>query len=330
LREVSFSGYGAIDVLIGLAFLYLLLSTVCSAINEAIATALNLRAKDLEKGIRKLLGDDEAAKNNFYNAWRIQALSRPKRFLGFIPGLRDKKPSYIPSRVFALTLVENVHQLEGEVDDLRHHAETLVADPGTNEPVKRLLNDALRVSAHIDNVTAQADAFRKALETAFDESMERVKGWYKRRVQLILFAIALVVVGAVNVDSFAIGQRLWKDTALRQAVVAQATKTANDTEAECAKPDSTGSKPTPAEIAGKCFDQVKQLGLPVGWSKATSPSGWAIPGKAAGLLLTAFAILLGAPFWFDVLGKVAQLKGAGATPKTDTNDKGHTSGSGGR
>jgi hypothetical protein len=328
---MSLSGYGALDVFIGLAFLYVLLSTVCSAINEAIATALNLRAKNLEEGIKKLLGGDAAATSRFYEAWRVEALAKPRRFLGFIPGLGDKKPSYIPSRVFGLTLLETVRKAEAAVEDLQAHAKALVADKDfRNDTVKGLLGDALRACSFVEGEAAQAEAFRKALETAFDEAMERVKGWYKRRVQLILFVVALAVVGAINADSFAIGQRLWKDTALRQAVVAQATKTANDTQATCAKPASTGANPTPADIAGKCLDQVKELALPLGWSKATSPHGWAIPGKAAGLLLTAFAILLGAPFWFDLLGKVAQLKGAGATPKTDTDDKGHTSGSGGR
>src|SRR5262249_15548015 len=282
------------------------------------------------KGIQQLLGDEEAAKSSFYNSWRIQALSKPKRFLGFIPGLSDKKPSYIPSRVFALTLLEDVHQVAGEFESLQDRAEALVQSDETNPTVKGLLSDALREADRVTEAAAKAEAFRKALETAFDEAMERVKGWYKRRVQLILFVIALALVGAINADSFAIGQRLWKDNALRTAVVAQATNTVNDKHAACAKADSSGATPTPADVAGKCLDQVKQLGLPLGWSKATSPSGWAIPGKALGLLLTAFALLLGAPFWFDLLGKVSQLRGAGATPKTDTDSSGHTSGSGGK
>ncbi len=316
---MSITGNAAIDVFVGLAFLYLLLSTVCSAINEGIATALNLRAKDLEKGIKKLLGDDEDATNSFYKGWRIQALSKPKRFLGFIPGLGDKKPSYIPSRVFALTLLEDVHAIEGGVADLQARAEELVADPKTNATVKGLLRDALREAELVEvEGAARVEAFRKALETAFDEAMERVSGWYKRRVQLILFVIGLVLVASINADSFALGQRLWKDDALRAAVVAQATKTVNDKEAACTKTESGGAKPTPADVAGKCLDQVKELGLPLGWSKATSPSGWAIPGKAIGILLTAFAILLGAPFWFDLLGKVAQLRGAGQPPKDQT------------
>jgi hypothetical protein len=333
---MSITGNAAIDVFIGLAFLYVLLSTVSSAINEGIATALNLRAKDLEKGIKKLLGDDEAAKNAFYTAWRIEALSKPKRFLEStrlakrIPDLKDKKPSYIPSRVFALTLLEDVHKIDGEFDNLHARAEALVADDGASPAIKRLLGDALREADLVSEAAAKVEALRKALETSFDEAMERVSGWYKRRIQLVLFVIALALVGAINADSFAIGQRLWKDNALRTAVVAQAAKTVGDTQAECAKSDGNGVNPTAADIAGKCLDRVRELGLPLGWSRATSPSGWAIPGKAIGLLITAFAILLGAPFWFDLLGKVAQLRGAGATPKTDTNNAGHPSGSGGK
>jgi hypothetical protein len=196
--------------------------------------------------------------------------------------------------------------------------------------VKRLLRDALQAAKLIEEEAGKVDALRKSLETAFDEAMERVGGWYKRRVQLILFGIALVLVCAINADSFAIGQRLLKDDALRTAVVAQANATVNDKRAKCATAETGKTAPTAAQIAAKCLDQVKELGLPLGWSKATSPGGWGIPGKALGLLLTTFAILLGAPFWFDLLGKVSQLRGAGATPKTDTDDKGHTSGSGGK
>lgn len=335
---MSLTGYGAVDVFIGLAFLFLVLSTVSSAINEGIASALNLRAADLAKGIEKLLGSPDA-RQAFYNGWRIQVLSKPKRFLEStrlakrIKGLQDKKPSYIPSRVFALTLLEDVHELPGEYASLHARAQALVDSENTSEPVKRLLREALQAAKLAKDESGKVEAVRKSLETAFDESMERVSGWYKRRTQLILFGIALVLVGAINADSFAIGQRLWKDDALRKAVVAQANKTVTESQAkqaDCAMADKSGTTPTPAEVAGKCLDQVRELGLPLGWSKATSPSDWAIPGKALGLLLTVFAILLGAPFWFDLLGKVSQLRGAGATPKTDTGENGHTSGSGGK
>ena len=57
-----------------------------------------------------------------------------------------------------------------------------------NQAVRTMLQDALSEGDR------DANKFREALERQFDEAMERVSGWYKRRVQLILFVIALVLV----------------------------------------------------------------------------------------------------------------------------------------
>ena len=47
--------------------------------------------------------------------------------------------------------------------------------------------------------------------------MERVSGWYKRRVQLILVGIATVLVLLLNADTLAAGRVLWRDDAVRAA-----------------------------------------------------------------------------------------------------------------
>ena len=52
----------ALDVAIGLVFVYLLLSIVCTAINEWIAGVFRLRAKNLKTAISRLV-DDPAAKS---------------------------------------------------------------------------------------------------------------------------------------------------------------------------------------------------------------------------------------------------------------------------
>jgi hypothetical protein len=310
---LAVTSYPALDVFIGLAFLFFLLSIVCSSINEAIATAFNLRAKTLEAGIRKLLGDSTAAQR-FYANWRVSQLCKPSRLL-----LRDKKPSYIPSRTFALTVLD-AFAPEGHdrSQDILARAQALVST-ATNDRVKKFLVDALTESR------TQRDTLLEALERPFNQVMERASGWYKRRVQLFLFVIALALAGAVNADSFTIGQRLWKDDVLRTAVVTQAQKTVNETEAKCTKATDKAT-PTPAQIAGKCFDEVKELNLPFGWSKATSPSSF-VEGlaKALGILLTAFALTLGAPFWFDTLSKLAQLRGTGRASANPSTPEGATS-----
>jgi hypothetical protein len=313
----SISGDAAIDVAIGLAFFFFLLSIVCSSINEAIAAVFKLRASTLEGGIRSLIADKTKA-DAFYNHWRMKTLFTQTIFR------RPKKPSYIPSTVFALTLLDTFAAPADKTtsDDLIGRAQTAVvsmedaaasAAPEIEHKVLVMLKDAL------DQAGTDRDKFRLALETAFNQVMDRVSGWYKRRSQLILFVIALAIAGAFNADTFTIGQRLWKDNALRAAVTAQANSTVTGGKTVCTaahgNSSSSNANPPSLDTVANCVAAVKQLALPIGWTERTSPKT-GIQGitKAFGLLVTAFAIMLGAPFWFDFLGKAAQLRSAGSKP----------------
>jgi len=51
-------GSSIIDIAIGLIFVYLLLSLICSAANETIERFSKMRAKDLERGVGEMLRDD--------------------------------------------------------------------------------------------------------------------------------------------------------------------------------------------------------------------------------------------------------------------------------
>ena len=327
---LALTSYPALDVVIGLAFFYFLMSIICSSINEGISTVFALRAHTLEAGIRELFGGDKTLASKFYDDARVQALMQSKWWLGL---RRNRKPSYIPSRVFALALVDTVAPPDSKglvaasstprsrADasyDLLAHAQRL-ATTVDNQHVRTMLQDALSEAGK------DRDKFRMALEQQFDEAMERVSGWYKRRVQLILFVIALALCAAINADSFTIAQRLWKDDVLRSAVVAQAKTTVADKQAECARTPNGQPKPSSAQIAGRCFDEVRQTNLPLGWSRLTSPSTTAGDlAKALGLLLTAFALLLGAPFWFDTLSKLAQIRGTGRGSPNPSTPEGAT------
>jgi hypothetical protein len=65
---------------------------------------------------------------------------------------------------------------------------------------------------------------------------------------------------------------------------------------------------------------LRQAGVPLGWSQAVLPSVFSerwlnyllIP---VGWLVTALACTLGAPFWFDMLGKLVRLRGSGGRPE---------------
>ena len=50
-------GSNILEVAVGVVFVYLLLSLVCTIINEGIASFINQRGKILNAGIRNLLND---------------------------------------------------------------------------------------------------------------------------------------------------------------------------------------------------------------------------------------------------------------------------------
>ena len=310
----SISGNAAIDVLIGLFFLYFLLSIVCSSINEGVAAVLSLRAKYLEKGLRSVLENEQDLKR-FYSQPRIKALIKPRGRFSW----KDRPPSYISARTFALTLLDTFAPPADPAhsDDLIARAQKQLAavekagGPKELTVVEGMIQDAL------NDTRNDIDQFRTSLERSFDELMDRVSGWYKRRVQLVLFVLAIALAAVMNADSFLIGQRLWQDPALRSAVVAQATTAVKTGSTVCTATKGESSE----QAAVNCVSSVKGFGLPLGWNHDTSPhSTWGVLGKILGLLVTGFALSLGAPFWFDLLGKVANLRGAGPPAQTKTSN----------
>jgi hypothetical protein len=290
------SGLAALDVLVGLFFMYFLLSIVCSSVQEFIAQILNLRAKTLEDGVRNLVGD-EALTERFFRHPRLKALSKPHVRIGSRRG-----PSYIPSRVFAVTLMDTLFPEEHGRDTIAL-AKQAVDDEAVPARVRTMLRDAL------DQAGDRRDRFTAHVERSFDEGMDRVSGWYKRRASYTLLAISIVLVAILNVDTFTVGQRLWKDKALRAAVAAQAANTSSTTTQSC---PGVAEDASPQQRAASCVDDVKELNLPIGWTSGSWPEGWkGYLAKLFGLLVSAFALALGAPFWFDLLSKIARLRSSG-------------------
>src|SRR6185295_2923024 len=66
---------------------------------------------------------------------------------------------------------------------------------------------------------AEQPAPQQALEAWFNDSMDRVTGWYKRRTQLWTVSVAIVITLAANADTIGIARRLWTDPVLRNAMV---------------------------------------------------------------------------------------------------------------
>jgi hypothetical protein len=66
------------------------------------------------------------------------------------------------------------------------------------------------------------------------------------------------------------------------------------------------------EEATKCVTSLRALSLPIGWGKDNRPTGWGWASKPFGIIVTGFALMLGAPFWFDTLSKLSRLRATGS------------------
>ena len=107
-----------LDVAIGMIFVYLLLSLMCSAANELIELWLKNRAADLERGLRELLKDKDGSGlvNDLYSHQLVNGLFEGE----YKPGLlglanrllgRVNLPSYVPPRNFALALMDLIPRI---------------------------------------------------------------------------------------------------------------------------------------------------------------------------------------------------------------------------
>jgi len=270
-----------LDVLIGLFLIYFVFCVICSAIMELLSSALSLRAYTRKQWVARMLGSKELA-DEFYRSPLIWSLGNDGNIVTRTLNRIAKKvlgceiygnPSYIPSDIFAISLAHFLkdRKIDGELSKI---VEVL-------EPDK--------------------------IEEWYEEAMRRVSGWYKRKTQLGILLIALVLAIALNLDTIEIINRIYTSSALSNALVSYAK----------------GVIENPSNVPFEV--------LSLGWSKWNSNlsvwdnvgsyldamvRGLHDPIKVVGILATALATVFGAPFWYDILGRFVRLRATGEKPKT--------------
>jgi hypothetical protein len=250
-------GLPTLDIILGLVFLYLQLSLVCTAINEVIAHWLNRRPRTLIKGIGTLLsGEWKTSAKTFGSEKRhlpmsskdtatppasgsqptinqivkqlvrhplIEGLSQSRRNLvGWTSG--KPMPSYIPPGTFVDALLDIIRPSDGtslSIDDIRSAVNAL-PDNQLKKPLQIFLAEA----------GGDVDEFKKRVEQWYGDAMERVSGLYKRNTQAITLIVATILTFAVKADTLEIVDALSSNATLRQAVVAQAEALANNPSAD--------------------------------------------------------------------------------------------------
>ncbi len=303
-------GSDILDVAIGLVLVYLLISVLMTSVCEAIEAILKTRAGDLEQALLQLVHGDKALLEKVYRHPLIYGLYKGEYTA--LPGQesgtamirkRSALPSYIPRETFSMVVLDLMHD-----------------DGAANQEFAKAFATLQRMAGF------DADATRRMLEGWYDSAMDRASGWYKRRTQFRLFLMGLLLAVIANINSVTIGQYLITHPVARAAVV-QAANEAATRPPEAAGSGTTGVHNAPPTQSNREFyedyrRQLTAVGLPIGWSDASTARTFAsFPEQldgglnglrwlsalallAFGYLATAFAVMLGAPFWFDLLNKL--------------------------
>jgi hypothetical protein len=314
-------GSTMLDTMLGMIFVFLAVSLGVTAANELLASLFRWRAKNLEHGIERLLHPqtDDAPSvastllTQFKNHALIQSLARD----------RDRFPSYIAPRTFAMVLLDLAQVRTGAAATAAEMRKAVAANDALPPHLKRVL-DVLLTQVENDARTGLSDfaKLQEAVERWFDGAMDRIVGWYKHRTHWVSFGLAVVLAASMNVDCIDIVQSLSRDSTLRQSIAAQAAQLAHHATPPGAAADAAKSYET---LAG-AVSNIDGLGLPLGWKRQLAtiqslPGGsatwWWWITKVGGLLLTALAASLGAPFWFDLLNRFVSIRAVGKPPTKD-------------
>jgi hypothetical protein len=335
---------GFVDIAIGLVLMYLVLSLICTTVNELIASGLKWRAKSLSKAMTQLI-DNEELRKAFYNSGLIsnaKTASRGGTPAGNLPeGAAPAKgaetgpagkpkdsghPSYLDGKTFALALFDSLTETkEGKknppadknafptLDDIKKIAGEL---PDSN------IRDVMLASlASGEKTVAEV---RDSMAAWFDSAMDRLSGDYKRSLKVLSLIVGIGVAFAFNADSLSVGQALWGDETLRGQIVNAAAQYVDKPPA-----DKDCKNDDPQKETACLYQKLKQQqeGLrpfPIGWpdKQFYTALGTASGGacllilllKILGCLWTGLALSLGAPFWFDILQKFMNIRGTGVKP----------------
>jgi hypothetical protein len=336
-----------VDVVIAVVLTLALTALVASAIVEWLGNLTRKRAKYLLRGLRNMLdakGFDAAAGKRgplagaeaekelydkaltptdgttrdggltalVFDHPMLRAMMQPRPTAA---GERTRVPPYVPAETFSRALLDTLAPPDGgplTLDRVR----TAVAGLDESMPARQALLGL------VDQSRASLDDFRAGVEHWYDAQMDRVSGWYKRWAKRWLLVVALGLCLAANIDAYAIAGTLYRDPALRAAAVGQVQQGSI-----CAGTDADDRASCVRELVGAVDGTGRILWWPQDCPRTPSACV-AQPGqdpdardwllKLLGLALTAAAAAAGAPFWFDLLNRLVNLRTTGRRPDSKT------------
>ena len=325
-----------VGVAIGLFLLFAILATIASAIAESISRLIGLRGAYLLRGLRTLVdgeakGTSAELKALFEDSGILRAqgtldendpghLDLDKKKLKW--GKKRKLPSYIAGRSFVAAILRRVTAGDASVAP-NMQAIAAGIDRLDDGPLKDQLSELVKTAE------GNVETFKASVGSWYDDHMDRVSGWYKRKIKNITLVIGIVLVIGLNIPIIAFAQALYTDQALRESTVTQAIEAS-----ECGENTDSG------ECLRSAREELEKLqpGLRLGWGQVPdcvgadpacgflenhgflSPTGGT--GADVRLALTVLlgwvlligALLPGSRFWFDLINRFNSMRLTGPKP----------------
>jgi hypothetical protein len=273
-----------LEVAIGLALIYYVLSLVVSYISSKILEWTEMRAKTLEAGLQELLKDPSMLQSLWEHP--MVKLLRPKRLSLISAGQKTLKVEEIASDTFSMVFLSTLTTGVASQLTLADIQQAIAKLPDGD--LKRSLSEMLNSGV----VTVQE--MRSRIERWFDDMMAGVSALYKQYARRIVIFIALAVALLLGVDSIQLARYLYLEPVARNALVEQAN--------QIIEQDGAAE-----EDALQYLTTLQKMELPLLWSAPLPGSfnEWLL--KILGILITWGAIAQGASFWYQNLKKLREV-----------------------
>ncbi|MEO6455154.1 MAG: hypothetical protein ABIN97_13825 [Ginsengibacter sp.] len=344
------SGFPILDLVVGIIFVYFLLSIISSSAIEIILAGLNARASLLKEWLFKIF-DKPVTQPDGTSLKLGQAIMDHCSVTSLTKA--GKSTSYIDAKNFASALLEkitfdpeNPKSVAKDIDGfIAAIDKTSVLSTEFQRVLLTYANEAKDTyKALSEKTVSEIELFRGKIENWYDSSMERVTGALKKRYSRpATFVVAVIVTGLLNADSIALSKYLYSNTEARTKIAMQAYDATKDTglvrqiqqmkaNTDSSSKDAMSLQEIKNIITKKItdIDKAKQ-GLsdviPLTWKGNEMEDGngnfsaLLLISKITGLLVTILAIMMGAPFWFDTLNKISNIRSTGARPALSSSEE---------
>ena len=320
-----------LNISIALIFIFLIFSLFVTEIQEQVAALFEFRSHSLRASIERILGENSRKEKKplteaVYNTSIFKATNNYAVFsLKHLIDVMRRKSSYSagPEEISAESFVEAILEvIQGRLEK-KPPASTLASTDKITKIINKLENldqeqegnktlTQIARAVQLQKVDAGLQDFRDELAQRFNSTALPATIAYRRNAKGLSLFIGMVLAVVLNINTLHIVETLTERPELTDEIVAAVVNNLSD----CEESGDSGSQVCLEQVSefrdGLLEDQSFSLegligrteGEQLHWIPRTSED-WS---QLLGWSLTAIALSMGAPFWFNLLNKVINLR----------------------